>query len=122
MKGRTTGKRPSARQKEKHAGELFESVAKTFSTGRAISQSKMFGSPGLKIGGKVFAMQVKGKLVVKLPSKRVESLVGSGKGAYFDPGHGRVMKEWVSIEPSSGNWLDLAREARDFVAQGRPKA
>ncbi len=125
MKGRTAGKRPSARPNvtsaEKHAGELFESVAKAFSNDRAISQSRMFGSPGLKVGGKVFAMLVKGKLVVKLPKERVENLVGSGEGKYFDPGHGRLMKEWVSIEPSGGNWLDLASEARGFVAPGRSK-
>lgn len=123
MKGRTAGKRPSARQNVtsagKHAGELFESVVKTFSNDRAISQSRMFGSPGLKVGGKVFAMLVKEKLVVKLPKDRVESLVQSGKGEYFDPGHGRVMKEWVAVEPSAGNWLELAKEAREFVGGGR---
>ncbi len=124
MKGRTAGKSPSARQNvtssEKRAGELFESVVKTFSNDRGISQSRMFGSPGLKVGGKVFAMLVKGKLVVKLSKERVESLVGSGMGAYFDPGHGRLMKEWVALEMPGRNWLDLAREAKDFVAENRP--
>lgn len=37
----------------------------------------MFGSTGLKVGGKVFAILVKGKLVVKLPKERVDALVES---------------------------------------------
>lgn len=79
----------------------------------------MFGSPGLKIGGKVFAMLVKGKLVVKLPKDRVEALVISGEGEYFDPGHGRLMKEWAAIKSASKKeWLSLAEAARDFVASG----
>ena len=33
-----------------------------------------FGASGLKVGGKIFAMLVRGKLVVKLPQQRVDSL------------------------------------------------
>lgn len=125
MKARTAGKGPSARQNatsaERDAGELFASIVRTFANDRAISQSRMFGSPGLKIGGKVFAMLVKGRLVVKLPKERVESLVASRKGEYFDPGHGRLMKEWVAMKASGKNWLDLAKEAREFVAAGQLK-
>jgi TfoX/Sxy family transcriptional regulator of competence genes len=58
----------------------------------------MFGSPVLKVGGKVFAMLVKGRLVVKLPKERVERLVASGTGKPFDPGHGRPSKEWVAVD------------------------
>lgn len=77
----------------------------------------MFGSPGLKVRGKVFAMLVKGKLVVKLSRARVDGLVASGTGEYFDPGHGRLMKEWVAIGlAAKKEWTALAREARDFVS------
>ena len=77
----------------------------------------MFGSVGLKVSGKVFAMLVKGKLVVKLPQERVATLIASGTGEHFEPGHGRIMKEWVAIQPSSrSEWLSLAGEAKDFVA------
>jgi TfoX/Sxy family transcriptional regulator of competence genes len=97
--------------------ELFESIAAKFLSDEAITRKKMFGSTGLSIGGKVFAMLVKGNLVVKLPRERVGMLVSSGKGAPFDPGHGRLMKEWVVVEATAGNdWLNLAEEARDFVA------
>lgn len=77
----------------------------------------MFGSQGLKVGGKVFAILVKGKLVLKLPQKRVKALVASGDGEYFDPGHGRLMKEWMTVPPrGKGEWVSLAEEARNFVA------
>ena len=82
---------------------------------------KRFGSSGLKIHNKIFAMLVKGKLVVKLPKPRVDALIASGDGEHFDPRHdGRLMKEWLSLEPTSEEeWLPLAREAMEFVASQR---
>jgi len=119
-----TGRQPRSQSRNlapsrTEAEKLFESIVKTFSRDRAISQSRMFGSSGLKVGGKVFAMLVTEKLVVKLPKERVENLVRSGKGSHFDPGHGRVMTEWVAVETSGGDWFDLASEARIFVGPGR---
>jgi TfoX/Sxy family transcriptional regulator of competence genes len=100
--------------------ELFEAIAAKLLNDDAISRKKMFGSTGLSIGGKVFALLVKGKLVVKLPRQRVEALVLAEIGQPFDPGHGRLMKEWVAIEPAAGGeWLNLAQEARDFVADAK---
>ena len=86
------------------------------------SQSKkQFGSAALKVKHKIFAMLVEGKLVVKLPKRRVAALVVSGVGEPFDPRHdGRVMMEWVSVGPTSEErWLALSREAMDYVASGR---
>ena len=80
-----------------------------------------FGSSGLKIHNKIFAMFVRGRLVVKLPKPRVDALVAAGEGERFDPRHdGRLMKEWVSVEPAyEEEWLPLAREAMEFVASQR---
>jgi hypothetical protein len=77
-----------------------------------------FGSSGLKIGGKLFAMLAGGRLVVKLPRQRVDALVASGDGERFDPRRdGRLMKEWLTVDPASrAEWLSLAREALEFVA------
>lgn len=82
-----------------------------------VSEGRMFGSSGLKVAGKVFAMEVKGRLVVKLPRGRAEALIAAGAGEPFDPGHGRLMREWVAV-PRAGAaaWLALAREARRYVA------
>ena len=77
-----------------------------------------FGSSALQVGGKIFAMvSSNGSFVVKLPKQRVEQLEASGVGQRFDPGHGRLMKEWLALDPSSNeDWLSLAREALRFVA------
>jgi hypothetical protein len=82
---------------------------------------KGFGSSGqLKIGGKIVAMLVRDRLVVKLPRARVGELVASRDGERFDPRHdGRLMKEWLVLDPASAqDWLSLAREAMAFVDPG----
>lgn len=102
------------------ADHLFEAVIAPLLEEPGITKSRMFGSTGVKVGGKVFAILVKGKLVVKLPKERVDALVGSGAGEYFDPGHGRPSKEWVALKSSSeDDWRRLALEARGFVASAR---
>ncbi len=83
---------------------------------RAASGSpRRFGSNGLRVDGKIFAMLAQGTLVVKLPRARVDELVAAGHGERFDPGHGRIMKEWFVATGSKLVWADLAREAHDFV-------
>jgi hypothetical protein len=76
---------------------------------------KGFGSSALKCDGKIFAMMSsQGKFVVKLSKPRVEQLVRARKGAYFDPGHGRLMKEWLEVA-ESGLWPELAQEAHGLA-------
>jgi hypothetical protein len=75
----------------------------------------MMSSFGLKVDGKIFAMLVKGQFVAKLPRERVDELVNGGDGEYFDPGHGRLMKEWVAIGAGKADWVELAKTAYDFV-------
>ena len=81
----------------------------------------MMASVGLKVGGKIFAMLVRGDLVVKLPRERVSALVEAGVGRQFDPRRdGRLMKEWVVLAGDDPPWVEVAREACDFVG-GAPK-
>jgi hypothetical protein len=86
-----------------------------------VARAKGFGSKGLKVARKLFAfVSSKGTLVVKLPTERVDKLVSSGKGRRFEPAPGRVMKEWLAVDPGPGsNWLPLAREALEFTDRGR---
>lgn len=72
-------------------------------------------SCGLKVKGKIFAMLVRGRLVVKLPRHRVDEMIEGGKGERFDPGHGRLMKEWVVVFAEKESWVSIAREAYRFV-------
>jgi hypothetical protein len=63
-----------------------------------------------------FSEHPAGKFVAKLPRDRVDELVRLGRGEYFDPGHGRLMKEWVAVaDGTTSSWVDLAREACRFV-------
>ena len=78
-----------------------------------------FGRSALRFQGKIFAMLVRGRLVEKLPAGRVDALVAAGDGVHFDANKGTPMKEWLSLDPDSGqDLLSLAREALDF-AQSR---
>ena len=122
----TRAKKPPQRRKSADASEAaFARLAATLSknprvdppeTGRA----KGFGSKGLKVARKMFAFGSKGRLVVKLPKDRVDELVSDSKGRRFEPGPGRVMKEWLAIGPTrKADWLPLAREALDAAARAR---
>jgi TfoX/Sxy family transcriptional regulator of competence genes len=83
-----------------------------------VARAKGFGSKGLKVARKMFAFISKGRLVLKLPKERVDALVSSGKGERFDPGHGRLMKEWIAIGVGAKRlWLRLGREALEFAAR-----
>ena len=81
------------------------------------SGSRLFGSSSLKVHDKIFAMVSSGgQFVVKLPKARVEALVNAGVGERFDASRGRPMNEWLQVQSGSDKgWLELAREALDFV-------
>jgi hypothetical protein len=79
-----------------------------------------FGRSALRYRGKIFAMHVRGALVVKLPADRVAMLVAAGHGAHFDANKGAPMREWFTTNPDSDpdsatNWSDLAAEALAFA-------
>ena len=95
----------------------FAPVVEAFIHKRDVTYGKLMSSYGLKVKGKIFAMFGKGKFVTKLPRQRVDELVTAGKGRRFDPGHGRVMKEWVVVESGKADWVELAGEAYAFVKQ-----
>jgi hypothetical protein len=85
-----------------------------------------FGRSALRYRGKIFAMFVRGHLVVKLPGQRVDELVAAGHGSQFDANKGKPMREWFTVGPGCPlSWSALATEALDFARQaaapaGRP--
>jgi hypothetical protein len=75
-----------------------------------------FGRSALRYRRKIFAMFVRGQLVVKLPRPRVDELVAGGHGERFDANTRTPMQEWISLDPGSAlPWPPLAREALDFA-------
>lgn len=104
------------------AEAAFEAIATSVMRAPGVTAGTMFGARALKVRKKVFALLVKGDLIVKLPSERVEHLVSSGSGRLFDPGHGRLMKEWVAIPLGlRAGWSRLVDEAKDFVSRGKKR-
>lgn len=97
--------------------QLWEPIAKDQLAKRGVTSGTGFGTnDGLRVSGKIFAMLVRGELVVKLPRDRVDELVEAGAARRFDAGKGRPMKEWASVPASaSRRWRGLVEEARTFV-------
>jgi hypothetical protein len=96
-------------------------IVRDFEARRAAG-GRAFGSNGLKVNGKLFALFTQGTLVVKLARSRVDELVAAKTGKQFDPGHGRLMKEWLAITDAHARWIDLVREAHALVSDLGPHA
>jgi hypothetical protein len=83
------------------AQERYEGLVVAFNDTEGVTpptRTSGFGRGGLRYRGKIFAMFVRGQLVVKLPEKRVTELVETGRGDLDD-----------------AVWLALATEALAFA-------
>ncbi len=100
---------------------LFKSVVEVLASDPQVKLSNWFGFPCAKLDDKPFAALYDESLVVKLGQPRVQKMLKAKEGKKFDPsGMGRPMKEWVVITVSESaarqKWLELAEEAKSFVA------
>ena len=100
------------------AAAAFESITKSYLDMPDVSAGTGFGKGvGLRRGGHIFAMLVRGSLVVKLPRALAADIVAAGRGVPFDPGHGRLMREWVEVSVERvEEWPALVRQAFDNAA------
>ena len=90
----------------------YASVKAHFAKKAGITVNAGRGAQGLKVGKKMFAMFSKGDLLLKLPPKRVEELIAAGRGLPYDPGTGKVMKNYVVIPAAKKrSWIKLCEEA-----------
>jgi hypothetical protein len=77
------------------------------------------GNPGVRVGGRIFAMLVNDALVVKLSGPRAAELASAGIGRPFEVGR-RVMREWLTVPAdSAADWSALVDEAFAFVSAVR---
>jgi TfoX/Sxy family transcriptional regulator of competence genes len=98
------------------AGVLFQSIAEKYGGPPDAPPRRGFGSDALKVNGKIFAALSNGRLLLKLPSERVDALVTAKLAERFSTGAGRPKKEWCTIAPSTtADWLRLSDEARQYV-------
>jgi TfoX/Sxy family transcriptional regulator of competence genes len=119
-KGRPTGAARRVTRSPTALVAKFARVVTAFtSKPRVTYGGQGFGSRGLRVDGKIFAMlSTRDRFVVKLPRARVAELVQHGYADYFRP-TGRPMKEWAAIRAERLAWLELAQEAYAFVASAR---
>lgn len=100
----------------------FATIADRLLREPGVDQGTGFGAnPGLRVGGKIFAMLVRGRLVLKLPADRCETLAFADAAEPFDRGRGRPLREWVVVSDEiESDWLALARESLEFVRGATP--
>jgi hypothetical protein len=98
------------------AEAAFAALGDRFAGEPDVEPGTGFGSaPGLRAGGKVFAMLPHGELVVKLPAERCAAMVEAGAARPFVVGR-RTMREWVvvaGVDPDA--WAALATDALAYV-------
>jgi TfoX/Sxy family transcriptional regulator of competence genes len=123
MKRAPKRKSPTHKARHRDTAEIapsFAPVVAAFAGNRKVIRKRMFSSENvLTVQGKIFAMFSRGKFVAKLPKERVDEIVSAGEGERFNPGHGRLMKEWVALEEKKESWVALAHEAYEFVKAGK---
>jgi TfoX-like protein len=97
------------------AQRAFDALAERFLRAPGVEEHVAFSSPGLRVGGRIFAMLTRGELVVKLPAQRCAELVAAGEARPFEMG-ARRMREWVVVPPVRAEaWPAVAEEAYGFV-------
>lgn len=105
--------------------DLLDELALDFADDPEVAIASMFRSPGLRVGGKVFAfLGFDGELIVKVPRDRAVQLMDNGTAAAVVMGE-RTMKEWIELAPSADPestleaWRPLAAEAYTYVNELR---
>ncbi len=98
------------------AEAAFCALAERLADEPDVASGTGFGSaPGLRVGGKIFAMLPQGELVVKLPGERCAAMVDAGEGRLFVVGR-RTMREWLVVDGVDEEaWAALAAEALAYV-------
>jgi hypothetical protein len=87
-----------------------------------VATGRMFRSVGLHHETRYFALMNAGRMVLKLPAERVAELVDAGAGEHFEPGPGRVMREWITLDDAGvDDWPGLVDEALAYARALGPK-
>lgn len=93
--------------------DVYADVKAHFADDLEVKVLKGRGAQGIKLGGKLFVMFMKGNLIVKLPEHRVNEVIDTGDGEPFDPGTGKPMKNRVLIPArNSDMWIKYSIESK----------
>jgi hypothetical protein len=90
----------------------YASVKAHFEDVAGVTVNAGRGAQGLKVGKKMFAMFSKGDLLLKMPPEQVDALIAAERGLPYDPGNGKVMKNYVLIPAArQSSWIELCEAA-----------
>ena len=106
------------------AHERLEGLAAEFLAKPDVDWGRMFGTIGLRVRGKVFAVAVyDGGLMVKIPEARADELVDEGSEITRMVMRGREMREWVvaPMDASDGVWRGLLQDAYAYLDEITPR-
>ncbi|HEV2774185.1 MAG TPA: hypothetical protein VGV90_01205 [Solirubrobacteraceae bacterium] len=94
----------------------FETLAGEFLAEPDVEAGTGFGgSPGIRVNGRIFAMLVRRRLVVKLPAARCQELSEAGRAAPLTMGK-RSMREWIEmLDDDPQAWRQVAADAYAYV-------
>jgi TfoX/Sxy family transcriptional regulator of competence genes len=102
---------------------MLDDIAPRYLARPDVDWGAMFGSVGLRVRGKVFAVATyDGDLMVKIPAERVAQRVADGSVTAVEMA-GRTMREWVSMPISAGEgaWQELLDEAHAYLDEITPR-
>lgn len=97
---------------------VFDDLALAYAAAPGVTFGRVWHSQGLRVHGKIFAMLVRDRLVVKLPAAHAADLQARGQASPFEPSPGRRMREWVVVDlpADADDWRQLIAAAHRHVA------
>jgi len=88
-----------------------------------VDWGRMFGTVGLRVRGKIFAVAVhSGGLMVKIPEARADARIAAGEVERMVM-RGREMREWVvaPLDAPDALWESLLEEAHAYLDRITPR-
>ncbi|TPW76034.1 TfoX/Sxy family protein [Schumannella soli] len=89
-----------------------------------VDWGRMFGSIGLRVRGKVFAVALyQGGMMAKLPESTVDELEAAGTGERMSMA-GRPRREWIRLASSADDrrWSEVIVAAHHYVDSITPRS
>lgn len=107
-----------------HPGQArLDGLAADHLTRPGVDWGRMFGSIGLRVRGKVYAVAVHDDgLMVKIPETRADARVAAGEVTRMVM-RGREMREWVvaPLDAPDELWISLLDEAHAYLDEITPR-
>ena len=100
----------------------LESLADDYLARPGVDWGRMFGTIGLRVRGKIFAVAVHdGGLMVKIPEARADEREAAGETTRMVM-RGREMREWVvaPLDARDAVWTSLLEEAYAYLDEITP--